>query len=794
MSRFQKIIGIWFAILSAVLASRWKPIREPLSRVFASIVPASFTAKTITATIAETAAQYTVIGGAGAGAAGAACTQGSDCLSGACAHLTCLGSGGDAGVPLTLAITSPSHVANLDTNGNVTFAATASTGSVVWSVAEPSGCGSITTGGTYTAPATPANNCHVVATSTVNSSVTDTAIAIAGVTPESRTTWFKPGVTYNGGIPARTTLCAILSPLAGGADNTTAIQSALNSCPQNEAVFLNAGTYNISGQGITVPDHVTLRGAVDANGRPASQLVKQDGNTQPYSPINLGTRYNSLKFVATSIADAGGDPAWGGTLLASDAVKDSYTATLTPAVPATFAVNEIVYIDQPTDPTVTWWDPARSPGGGQAADPSRGWFSNYDRPTEQVMEIASIDRVANTVTFTTPFHITFSAASGAAVWEPSTPAGRSIGVENIYLFGGAGGDGGGGIHFWTCAYCWAKNVEVDFTNGTAVNFDQSFRSELRDSYVHHSGASGWNPNVFSPNPGGGGYLTGFNVGSADNLVENSITWNGNKLVVMRASGGGNVFAYNYGQDAWGSTYPTEPEVGLNAAHMTTPHFELIEGNESYAFGEDPVWGNSYAISVVRNSFVGLRSAEYPLSIYSYTNAGCTYYYEDIQNRVAAQLPQNEYDHQFWGNALGTNGQTIPAQRTSTACLPALTGFEYNFSATTKAAEWFVDPSNNATIEQVGNCDWTTGQQLWADGGAPDASIVPTDAGDPALVPNSLYLAQKPDFWDAGAPWPYVNPQNCTTSDLPAKDRWNCMVDGSAGCGFYRSPYDIDGGF
>lgn len=787
MTRIQAILAIWFGAITVVLVGALVAPQATL-RVGAGVTPYTFTAGNITASTAETTPEITVGGGVGAGLSGDTCTTGADCFSGICADHLCL-AGGSTGVPVTLAITSPSHVANMDTAGAVTFTATASSGTVNWSVLEGPSGGSVTSGGAYTAPATPGIY-HVVATSSDNPAVTDTAVTVVGVTPEARTTWFMPGVTYNGGIPARTTLCATLSPLAGGADNTTAIQNALSGCPSGEALLLNAGVYPISGQGVTIPNNVTLRGAIDAHGRPASMLVKRDGQSQQYSPINLGQRYNSLKFVATSIADAGGDPASGGTLLAVDAVKDTYTATLTPSVPASYSVGEIVYLDQATDSSVTWWNPARSPGGGQAADPSRGWFGNYDRPVAQVMEIASINSAAHTVTFSTPFHITFKTANAAAIWEPSTPAAQHIGVENIYLYGGAGGDGGGGIHFWTCAYCWAKNVEVDFTNGSGVNFDQSFRCELRDSYVHHSGASGWLPDTFSPNPGGAGYLTSFNVGTADSLIENSIMWNGNKLDVMRVSGGGNVLAYNYGQDSWGSTYPTQAEVGFNAAHMTTPHMELIEGNESHAFGEDPVWGNSVDISVVRNNFVGLRIAQAPLSAYSYSGNGCgTLYYEDIQTRIAATLPANEYNHQFIGNALGTSGQSIPAQRTPTACVSALTGFEYNYvAADNKAAEWFVDSTDNATIEQTGNCDFVTGQQLWADGGAP------TDAGNPALVPNSLYLAKKPSFWDAGAPWPYVDPQHCTTSDLPAKDRWNCMVDGSAGCGFYRSGLDIDGGF
>ena len=60
----------------------------------------------------------------------------------------------------------------------------------------------------------------------------------------------------------------------------------------------------------------------------------------------------------------------------------------------------------------------------------------------------------------------------------------------------------------------------------------------------------------NPNPGGDGYGLSINGASADNLIENNISWNFNKVMVMRASGGGNVIGYNYFEDGYGQGYPT----------------------------------------------------------------------------------------------------------------------------------------------------------------------------------------------------------------------------------------------
>src|SRR5207244_9461699 len=102
-------------------------------------------------------------------------------------------------------------------------------------------------------------------------------------------------------------------------------------------------------------------------------------------------------------------------------------------------------------------------------------------------------------------------------------------------------------------------------------FYGTYRSELRDSYIHETP---------DPNPGGAGYLAGLAFGAADNLFENNIMWYGNKVIVVRGSGGGNVIGYNYMDDAFGSTYPNLPEPGINAGHFTTPHMELQIGRAS----------------------------------------------------------------------------------------------------------------------------------------------------------------------------------------------------------------------
>ena len=74
----------------------------------------------------------------------------------------------------------------------------------------------------------------------------------ADVIPADRRTVWNPGLSAVGGIPHRTTIYRTLSP--SGGDDTAAIQTALDGCPANQVVKLNAGTFKITGDGLNFRD------------------------------------------------------------------------------------------------------------------------------------------------------------------------------------------------------------------------------------------------------------------------------------------------------------------------------------------------------------------------------------------------------------------------------------------------------------------------------------------------------------------------------------------------------------
>jgi hypothetical protein len=541
---------------------------------------------------------------------------------------------------------------------------------------------------------------------------------LSGLIPSERRTEWNPGLNAVGGIPVRTTIFKTLVP--SGGDDTSAIQKALDGCPPGQVVHLGDGTFQIQGEGLSITrSNVVLRG----NGPGKTFLRKRAGTSYPV--VIIGLRW--YKYTAP-------------VALAADAHKGdrSFTLVNNPGITA----GQLLVIDQKTNPQLTWWS-HRSPPG----DPSRGWFGEYDRPIGQVVEVKKVS--GKTITLTTELHIDFLTSFNAHVvrysGSPKGPPAATVsysGLEDLHVANGEGGDGGGNIHLFAAAYSWVKNVESDASLGASVNFDGTFRCVLRDSYLH---------STKNPTPGGDGYGVVVNQYAADNLVENNMVWNFNKVMICRTSGGGNVFGYNYMEDGWGAGYPTIPEVGLNASHMTTPFMELFEGNESWNFGTDSVWGNSIYITIFRNHLTGKRRSLPPLAL------------TDVVSRMVAQVGQNHWWYTFMGNVLGYPGMSpAPSRAFAYESRAAQCGTNdpvpmWKLGCDTKPQ----DPIVAATTIRHGNFDFFTNAVKF------EANISQHD------LPPSLYLKQKPGFFGSN-PWPWVTPETPSSplATLPARVRFD----------------------
>ena len=673
-----------------------------------------------------------------------------------------IGTEGDA-QGVAVEVTPPT--ATSPTGGAVAFAA-AVTGTaittVTWSVS--SGGGTIDSSGHYTAPSTP-GTFQVIATSVAAPSVTGSAQVTVtsdggggggsggtyAFATDRMTTW-QPGVTYNGGIPTNRTQCGSTLTPSGGND-VTPIQNAVNACGSGQYVLLGPGTFNITGSNpiIIGKSNITLRGS----GAGVTILHRTDGATD-------GSYIPNANAPVLIVGPNGRWPNAAGAAsytLTADGVHGARSVTISGASANTFTAGQIVLLDEMAnesyvpdkgtpeddghgtnilrsdDGLLTWaaWSPEVNPGG-ISEDARTNAYSRDHRITNEYKEVSSWNSSTGTLTFTSPIHAQYRTnhtAQIATFASADTPL-RSVGVEAMTIERGDSGN----LYFQNCAYCWAKNLELTKWLNEGIRWTNSFRCELRDSYVH-------TPVYFEP--GGGSYNIAIDWGSAEILIENSISRDADKVIVTRDAGAGSVVAYNYMDDGHIGSNPAWQEMGVGGSHFIGPHHILFEGNWGYNGDNDKTHGNSWGHTYFRNWLTGKR-----------TN------YDSKCVGRAGGVTRSTKKMTFVGNVLGISGQT--------------SGLVYESHVQSQDAIWrmgwddwnpyLYDSVASADTIRDGNFDYLTNAVHWHGLGGADGS------GTPGTLPSSLYLSAKPAFFGSNV-WPWVDPLGATkTYTLPAKARYD----------------------
>jgi hypothetical protein len=530
-----------------------------------------------------------------------------------------------------------------------------------------------------------------------------------GVLPDGRGTAWNPGIA--GGIPERTKVCATVQASAfgnGSQDASAGIQAAIDACPEGQVVKLSRGEFLVNAAPVHVHRGVVLRG----EGAAATRLVKTDDEATPV--VVIGARFRDE---AASVD------------LTADAPKGATTVQVSSG--AGFAKGQLVLVDERTDPERVYWgrDVDARRGG-----PARGWFCRYDRPIGQVLEVTGV--AARAVTFTPALHIGIATAHGGQLTRFDVPYGaRQAGLEDLYVRGGRDDN----ITLRFALDSWIRNVDSDASRGDSVAVDACLRCVVRDSYFHDAAVA---------EPGGDGYLLSVGEATTDSLVENNVFVKANKVMVMRASGGGNVIAYNYFDDGYIAHQPDWMETGLNSAHMACPHFELFEGNQAFNIDADDTWGGGLYNTFFRNHATGKRRS-----------------FPDAGNRRAIGVMTGHYFYSFVGNVLGTAGQdpapyrsfevedSWPWNPTSNPVSMWRIGY---------APEMWIAPPDRRVVETLhrhGNFDFVSNAVQWA-------------PGYDLKLPDSLYLKGKPAFF-GDRPWPWVTPEAAPRVHvLPARERFD----------------------
>ncbi|MGJ4931120.1 pectate lyase [Bradyrhizobium sp. HKCCYLS2038] len=616
-------------------------------------------------------------------------------------------------------------------------------------------------------------------------SATPVQSSLAGdLLPADRVAAWTPGLMSEGGIPHRTTVYRTLLP--SGRDDSGAIQAALYAAPAGQVVMLGPGTFIVR-EPLLISRAVTLRGSgagstilMKPNGARARTSTVIAGTSGILAPVDPGSYSYDAKpiiIVGPSRWNNGPDSSASQNLRV-DGAQSATSITLDSTVG--FKAGDVVLLDEASgaswQPTpagfpgaakvwqgdrVAWnmhlpVQPGDDNAGADAGGPfdqtpgvlpkSMSWFARADRPTSEIKQIASV--TDGMVTFTSPLTISYRASHQAQLTPYSTDpnSGRHAanardvhiahaGVENLSMIGGADG----ALRFETAAFSWAKAIEVTQWLGEGVAINNSFRIELRDSYIHEGS---W------PQPGGAGYAISLAAGSSEILIENNILVDVCKNMVFRSSGAGSVVGYNYADDSFDFDNPGWVEVGINASHMAGPHHVLFEGNLSHNADSDYTHGNAIYLTFFRNHLTGQRQR-----------------LVDRAGLRTVGLAYGSWWDSFVGNVLGrprrmSGWSYDDPSMVLTGAMWGQGGLGNIWMLGYDPERWSMsaDPKTLATVIRGGNFDYLTNKVVWSEG----LQARP--------LPASLYLNTKPGFFGTH-PWPWVDPTGETKlHTLPAKAR------------------------
>jgi hypothetical protein len=589
------------------------------------------------------------------------------------------------------------------------------------------------------------------------------------------TVWLPSGNPYNG-----YSVNPALTGTGNAAAFSAAFQAAINAAgaaatpTSRRIVLLRAGTYYVNPQvnsggqvGIVVKvDNVTIRGEGASRTRIAASGTINDYGTL----ILFGHRTGSS------------DASFAVQNVTASALRGARTIQVADA--RAYAVGDVITIDHLDGPAVASGNAMINGGYLFFFDskyfkrqPSYSWVgpgtgapainvSDFPtanaaavnavplwRSTSQQTEIVGIS--GNTLTIRDPLYIDFPLSLGPQVWRTvpintaALPVGnRWSGIENIAVAGGNNqwGFPGGTVAFSYMAYAWAKAIDADGERrssdparpgkyGYNIGLARCYRCVVRDSYAHGS---------TDQNPGGQAYGIVVGAGSSNSLIENNVSVQNNKPLVLLATGGGNVIAYNYVDEAvlWAS--PGWQENGIDDSHNAFPHHDLIEGNWTPNLGGDTTHGNSGWQTHFRNYAHGRNSS-------GTTTTGAR----------AVGMDGWTHSHAYVGNVLngGTVYEANPSSRGGGVPI-----YELGNKAGNCGSGCWDNGYSAAHIYRDGNWDNVSNRVVWAAGARG--------------MPPSLYLTSKPVFFGAYA-WPWIEPAASSAAGrvqiLPAKARYDAGV-------------------
>jgi concanavalin A-like lectin/glucanase superfamily protein/Big-like domain-containing protein len=512
-----------------------------------------------------------------------------------------------------------------------------------------------------------------------------------------RIDWRQAGVP--GGIPNRTTICATLNPGA----TATQINNAIASC-NNGVVYLNAGTYNLSG-GITFngSDDVTLRGAG------ANRTILRFT-----TPDSCGGVQANVCIQGAAIGSS--PPAANIHNWTAGFAKSSTLITVDSATGIT--VGSVLVLDQLDDPSDTGGVYISCAAGASLETcPS----TRTNRSQQQMVSVVSVS--GNQVTISPGLHMpNWRSARQPQVWWWGDSA-EMNGIEDLTL-DHTNGTETSGIGFRNAHGAWVKNVTSLNSNRNHVWLYRSARIEVRNSYFYGT------KNAATLSYGVESFMT------SDSLVINNIFQHVSRPIMMGPAAG-SVYAYNFMTDMYYTNPATWLNGSINGSHDSGTGMNLFEGNVGTAFLMDLYHGTGALPTLFRNRLTGQEPGKTQntsvINIWGF-------------NRLANVV----------GNVLGTSGYHTKYEDSrvspGTAGSPDRSIYLLGYTGVNEGTSLGYDSLVATMLLRWGNFDYATGQTRWNALEIPAGNAVPSTQ----TLPASLFLSARPSWWGT-MPWPAIGP-------------------------------------
>lgn len=527
------------------------------------------------------------------------------------------------------------------------------------------------------------------------------------IAPSRMIDWSNAGVV--GGVQARTSVCATLSPGASPSE----INSAIASCPSNGVVYLNAGTYNLSsGIDFGGQSNVTLRGA----GPDKTFLVfTGDGGCNGLGADICISGSNSWQGGPQNAAS------WtAGYSQGTTQITLSNTSNLHPG-------SSFIVLDQVDDSSDNGNLFVCSTQGVCSTEGSGGG-GRSNRSQQQLVTVTAVS--GSTVTISPGLYMPNwrGSQSPGAWWANQITSGD--GIEDLSMDHTNSNDTAG-IGFNNASNSWVSNVRSITPNRNHVWMYIASHITIQNSYFYGT------KNGSTESYGVEAFQT------SDCLVENNIFQHIASPLLPTGPDAGNVYAYNYTIDDY---YPVSSNWMMDGyqPHGAGENMTLFEGNTVDGVRSDAIHGTRDFLTLFRNRILGWQSGS-------------------SNNTKVVGLESFSRYFNVIGNVLGNPGShtqyadLAPGGSNPNQSIYVL-GWGGNDGTSANIPN---DPLVAATLMRWGNYDVATSSVHWDTSEVPSsisqfASAVPTSQS----LPDSFFLSGKPGWWSTpwgSPPWPAIGP-------------------------------------